>query len=248
MWEFERVLALHALNAEERKRCPHNIQLKSHAQVMPHPETEAAEIQAIWDQPPEEEDDSISENEELPTAVSWDDLNWAPQEGEEDSTPWSEEEVGPSSQPVIPRPETHQERAFRMGRCPHQVIFHSPRDYCYQCHILDQQARQPLGPDSPKIIAEGTSFQESVTSLVKRRYGVGFYTQTEVKPLSTLPPKYDVNGCRFLNLGEIEERKKHFQAMGYCHHGKNPRCWPCQHEKIHLSKDVIVHTLKRGDD
>ena len=36
--------------------------------------------------------------------------------------------------------------------------------------------------------------------------------------------------------------------MGYCHHGRNPRCWPCQHEKIHLSKDVMVHTLKRGDD
>ena len=79
---------------------------------MPNPEIEAAEIQAIWDQPPEEEDDSISENEELPTAVSWDDPNWAPQEGEEDSTSWSEEEAGPSSQPVIPRSETHQERAF----------------------------------------------------------------------------------------------------------------------------------------
>ena len=70
---------------------------------MPNPEIEAAEIQAIWDQPPEEEDDSISENEEPPAVVSWDDPNWEPQEGE-DNTPWSEKEAGPSSQPVIPKP------------------------------------------------------------------------------------------------------------------------------------------------
>ena len=36
--------------------------------------------------------------------------------------------------------------------------------------------------------------------------------------------------------------------MGFCDHGRHPDCRDCRHQKIHLSQDVVVHTLKRGDN